>query len=454
MTQTVTVKQQDTITGILKRENNISNHEVNSWMNTIKMLNPHISNLDRIFPGENILIPETLNETISEGQIWGNAFNGVPRILKQSYTGGPQLFLTQEGDTIDSVAQYMFEGSKYRSMRASAKRALLLHNNPFLINHLHSNRIPGKGVVVITPVMMSEMDKTFWNIQRNNLKAQLNFMDKDLISMLQQTDPESPSFMEEITRGLVKKGASVGLSDVVTAGGSGYAATGEAALGRINTVMRDLYLEAIEALGKDVVHSKKPRDLARMQQFIKNNHNYKMLMHELKNFPKLLISKVKLPITNPTVNFAAARHFRRQFSLPFQASNNPAKYTESLAKQLNGKVKLLGKIGRGATWYVPAILGVYSVAQAPRELRMRTLFEQGFGILGGWAGTELGLGLGLGIASVLCLGPFGLFITAFVFATAGGIGAMVVGKAGGEMVYNTGSRIFHSAEDLVYEVLH
>ncbi len=45
----------------------------------------------------------------------------------------------------------------------------------------------------------------------------------------------------------------------------------------------------------------------------------------------------------------------------------------SAAKQLNGKLSLFKSVARGATWYVPATLGIISVASAAPEMRMRTL---------------------------------------------------------------------------------
>jgi membrane protein DedA with SNARE-associated domain len=76
---------------------------------------------------------------------------------------------------------------------------------------------------------------------------------------------------------------------------------------------------------------------------------------------------------------------------------------------------------------------------------MRTLFEEGFGVLGGALGTKLGMGAGIGIAVVLGLGPIGLFLAVFVCATAGGILLYEGGKwAGGSIVYDGGSQLINS----------
>jgi hypothetical protein len=51
----------------------------------------------------------------------------------------------------------------------------------------------------------------------------------------------------------------------------------------------------------------------------------------------------------------------------------------TIASRLNGRVSLLKTAGRATTRYIPAALGLYNVANAPPELRMCTLFVEGFG---------------------------------------------------------------------------
>jgi hypothetical protein len=125
-----------------------------------------------------------------------------------------------------------------------------------------------------------------------------------------------------------------------------------------------------------------------------------------------------------------------------------------MAKQLNGRVQMFKGIGKGATWYVPALLGVASVATASPEQRWRTVFEEGFGVLGGAAGTKLGSLAGIGIVFVLGLGPVGLFLAVFVCASVGGIIGMKGGQSFGNKVFDYGVQlgnvqIYHSPEELL-----
>ncbi len=118
------------------------------------------------------------------------------------------------------------------------------------------------------------------------------------------------------------------------------------------------------------------------------------------------------------------------------------------------RISLLKGMGTGATWVLPAVIGGVNVARAPQHMKMRTLFEEGFGVVGDAAGTIIGAKLvGAGIVSALCLGSLGAFIIVAVCATAGGIALMEGGKWGDRAVYDAGERfgnqIYHSLDDLI-----
>jgi hypothetical protein len=88
-----------------------------------------------------------------------------------------------------------------------------------------------------------------------------------------------------------------------------------------------------------------------------------------------------------------------------------------------------------------AALGLLNVAAAPPELKMRTLFEEGFGVVGGAIGTYAGMLAGLGVIAMLGLGPFGAFVAVFICASFGGVGGMKLFKKGAGEFYDLGSQI-------------
>lgn len=332
MAQVITVKHGDTITKILKGKG-IQAHAMHNWISKLNRINPHISDLNRIYPGESILIPDTLNENVVRTQIWQNAFSKIPRALSNPYHGPTDIYFVQPGDTIDQVCRNMFPNGPYRTMAASNKRALLIHNNPYLENHLITNRLPMNMLLNITPTMLSEMEKNHWQIQQTPLKTSLDQMELQLRDMFEHAGPEPTYSIAQMVEQLKSYGASVGKKDGITAAGygiagvSGHSTAGSMAVNNVNGLMRDLYNEAIKKFGKKTVHTAKANNLKKMQNFLKGHPKYRQLMNHLKELPKHLLPKGNLMTVNPgRTNYAIAREFRRQVSLPLQKINNPSQY--------------------------------------------------------------------------------------------------------------------------------
>ena len=179
-------------------------------------------------------------------------------------------------------------------------------------------------------------------------------------------------------------------------------------------------------------------------------------MHQIREVPRLVLpmSKSRLlpPVAGNVDSRALARYFNKQYFQAFRRWPS-GRYMKTIARQLNGRINLYKGAGHYATWYIPAVIGLYNVIDAPPEMRVRTVFEEGFGVLGGWAGTELGYAAGLGIVAFLSLGPLGLFFTVFICATMGGIiGSGLSGWIGGR-IYDAGERfedrIYHSIDELI-----
>jgi hypothetical protein len=249
----------------------------------------------------------------------------------------------------------------------------------------------------------------------------------------------------------------VGLDGLLNASASGLATAGAANLAKINGLARQMFDDAARQLGRKAATSLKKANLAQLAKFIKSHPNYPVLMRQIQEVPRLVLpmSKSKLlpPVAGNVDSRALARYFNKQYFQAFRRWPS-GRYMKSIARQLNGRINLFRAAGRHATWYVPAVIGLYNVYDAPSEMRVRTLFEEGFGILGGYAGTLIGAQvIGLGIVTVLCLGPLGAFLTVFFCATAGGIIGSGLLKWGGGKVYDEstklGDQIYHSVDELL-----
>jgi len=462
MAEAVTVQFGDSLTKILKNRRGIRDHEVPAWLGKLRPMNPHISDLNRIFPGETVLIPDSYLEIVADAQVWQNAFSGIPRALEFPHNGHTQLFWTGPGVTIDSVAEGMFSGGRYQNMPLSTKRAVLIHNNPDLETFLDSGRLPANLLVDITPLRLSKFDIHYWQGQRQLYRSYLQGMDPTTRDMFQDQGPEKSTIISRMIDELKKAGSSVGKDDIVkgigygVGGWSGLAASGEMTVSGIHSLMQQMAADVVEKFGAKVAVSNKAAHLTRVAKFLKSHPNYPLVMRQTQEVPQLLLplSRANL-MPPPAANVDAAslaRWFRKGY---FQSFRRLAlgRYMGPIARQLNGRISMFKALGRHATWYIPAVIGLYNVFDAAPEVRMRTLFEEGFGVVGGAFGTKIGAAAGLGIVALLGLGPFGLFVAVFICATAGGIAGNELFKWGGGKVYDAGAEfsdhIFHSMDEFI-----
>ncbi len=470
MADVVTVHSGDTLTSILAAKRGLDAGQVHGWMDKLRRMNPHISDLNRLYPGERLLIPTTWLEQVSPDGIWQNAFSGIPRDLVHPNSGHIQLFFAPPGTTIDNVAQRMFAEGRHRALSLSTKRAILIHNNPVLEQHLGTNRVPVTTLLDITPARLSRFDKHWWRGEQQFFVSHLDQFDPVTRDMYQQAGPEETFGMALMTESLQQAGAAVPEQDDNGAqkainffgygvgGLSGYAASGGMAVTHIDNLSRELYAEAVEKFGKKVVGSSKKTDLAKITQFLRSSPKYEQLMRHLRDLPDHLLlpgDKSKLlPRVHGGEKAALGRHFRKQY---FQALRyqNSGKYMNTIARQLSGRLSTFQAMGRYTTWYIPAVIGAYNVTQSLPEERTRTIFEEGFGIVGGAAGTYLGGAFAVGyIASFLCLGPLGIFVLAFVCGAVGGIAASGLFRKGAVSVYDfiDNQHIYHSPTELIESI--
>lgn len=392
-----------------------------------------------------MLIPDSYRETISEAQVWQNAFKGIPGELASPINGHIQLFWTGPGVTIDSIAERMFAGSRHQNLPLSTKRAVLIHNNPDLQQYLAAGRVPGNLLVEITPLRLSEFDIHYWQGERPLYWSYLNSMEPMTREMFRELGPEDTYVISRFIEELKKMGASVGLDGALTSSASGLATAGASNLSKINGLARQMFDDAAQKFGRKAATSVKKAHLDRLAKFIKAHPNYPEFMRQIKEVPRFALPMSKSKLLPPAAANVDARALARYFSKQyFQAFRRwpSGRYMQTIAKQLNGRISLFQAAGRHATWYVPAVIGLYNVFDAPPEMRVRTLFEEGFGILGGYAGTVFGAEvIGLGIVAVLGLGPIGAFVAVFLCATAFGIAGNLLFKKGADAAYEYGSQL-------------
>jgi hypothetical protein len=153
-------------------------------------MNPHISNLDRIYPGERVLIPDSLNESVSLDQIWQNVFSHIPPALEQAHSGHRELFFTTPGFSMDNIADTMFAESLYSNLSLSTRRAMLFYNNPTLRRYPCAGALPGGMFLDISPWKLSRIDIHCWSAEQNFFAGYLQELQPMTQEMYQEVGPQ------------------------------------------------------------------------------------------------------------------------------------------------------------------------------------------------------------------------------------------------------------------------
>jgi hypothetical protein len=462
MAERITVSHGDTITKILKTRRNLNDHDIHVLLPKIRKANPHISDLNRIHAGESLLIPWAPEELVLEEQIIENALIRVPKELINHRVDRTHLFIAMGGATIDSIAEKMFAGSRFQNLPLSTKRAVLIHNNPDLMKCLDTNRVPDKMPLEVTPMVLSRFDLAYWYKDRYDFINRIRGFDPVTEEMFRKQGAEETCILARLVEGLSNMGAAVGPDGVINtsaSGVSGAAAAGQVTLASINALFRQIYDDAVKQFGVKVARSNTKANLTQMIKFMRAHPSYPKLMRQMKEMPGFLlpVSRSSLvPASSSTIDAVAqARHFNKNYFRTFRYWN-ANKYMGSIAKQLNGRVNVFNALGRHATWYIPSVFALCSIYEAPMEKKVETLFKEGFGIAGGWAGTILGAEvIGVGLVAVFALGPVGAFILIFLCGTMGGIAGNALFKWGGGKIYDAGTElggsVYHSMDDLFGE---
>lgn len=459
MAEVVSVATHDNITKIIQAKRGPQPVEMPTWVQRVHKLNPHISNPDQIQPNERLLIPDSLQESVSELAIWQNALRHMPPQLGMQPPVHYEIpiHMIQPGDTVDKLSREAFADSQYWNVPESVKLGIFLHNNPRLYAcKWWRYPLPMGTLANMSPFLLSEYYVRQWESQHPIFKAEYSQLRLDVQEFYAALRPGPAHFVSEQALWLKEQGAAVGLDDVVTSSAGGYTAAAAMTINQVNTLLGQITQDAVKKFGKGVVLSNKAVNLRRVEKFLKAHPRFGKVMQLLKEMPKHLIPEADVTkVFNATKTpYANAKFFRKQIFMP-ALKENSSKYMGTIKSALNSNTRLIKVASRGM-YVVPVVLGVYDVFNAPPERRMRVLFEEGFSIMGGAMGAYLGGHVaGTIVASVLCLGPFGFFVAMFLGATIGGLYLANKFKRSGALLYRDietrydNSPVYRSVEQLI-----
>jgi hypothetical protein len=456
MAEVVTVAVNDTITKIIQTKRGPKPNELYAWIDRVRKLNPHIPDPDWIHPHERLLIPDTLHEQVSEVVAWQNALRHTP---PQMAIQAPMHYeipvhLITPGDTVDKLAHQTFADSHYWNVPEGIKLAIFLNNNPRLYGSKWWKRALPMGTLAnMTPFLLQKHIVAHWENQNPIFKIEYDQLRLDVRDLYATIGPSKARCLSDTVIKYKSQGAGVGLDDVAPAFVAGHAAASSMMLNQVNAVLQEITNDAVNKFGRGIVLSNKTVNLRQVEKFIKTHPRYGQAMQFLKEMPKQLTPEADIAHTLAFTKspYANAKFFRKQIFMPSLKSNS-TKSMGTIRMALNSNARVVRVISRGM-YVVPIVLGICDVYSAPPERRVRTIFEEGFGVMGGYLGSEVGGALGGIIAiSILGLGPLGLFVSIFLCASIGGVAGYGLLKGFGGKAYelnnNSGGRIYYSMDDL------
>jgi len=172
-----------------------------------------------------------------------------------------------------------------------------------------------------------------------------------------------------------------------------------------------------------------------LERMLRSHPAYGQLRKALDDLPKFVqrrLGDIHLP-SSPRPN---ARFLRRQFVVPKGVA--PGIYLGRVANRLGDQVLRAGRYARGATWIVPAVLGVYTSLTAPEGMKLRTGAGETVGVVLGAVGSTWGGLAGAAVTTGIVALPGIVVFVAAVSASAGvGYAGYTVGKWVGESIYDT-----------------
>jgi len=276
---------------------------------------------------------------------------------------------------------------------------------------------------------------------------------------------EEPALLEPFARfrahsqseGWITGGRAAQVLGYGATGMSAYAGVAKRQLDQMSVLARQLYDDVILHFRKQAggPFGVSRSQLPALERYLREHPLYRELRRSLDQLPAMLRNKLGA-VDLRRRHFGNADFFRRQFIVPGGVRNAGA-HLSRVSNLLTGQIQRFGSLARGATWAIPAILGIYSTATAPEGQRLRTGLEESVGIVLGAMGTSFGGAAAAGavgiIASVVVLPGTVIFVGSCIGAALGGYVGYDVGKSMTRSVYEWVESALGSSVDWFVEVL-
>jgi hypothetical protein len=357
-----------------------------------------------------------------------DANSPVPATRGSRGSGRTPFIVVKPGESLDSIA-HDFARHSFRVGGRGEAKAILIHNNQ--ITETTPLR-PGQ-MLNVSDQRCDEQTRSAWLGSSVSVCGHLQGVSPDVVELFQNDAASAPA-MSNFADLTESAGWASGIDAITAMGlvdlaGDSVAAAGGKMLETIHKTAQELVKEATAQLGKEVMLSKRAVDLAKVQRFMLASPRYQRLTVALRTLPKELQGRLVNqlgPRGALGLNSPDARWLRRNFTLVEEVGAE--RYAKTLGASLEGKIGRIGFLGKGTTFAVPAVLGLYNVYKASPTERFKVALTESVGIGLGAAGTELGLIGGGLIVAFLGLTGVGAFLLLFVAAGAASYALSEAGK--------------------------
>jgi len=341
----------------------------------------------------------------------------------------PPFLVTRPGESLDSLSATLHRAS---GIDISTAQRLLRDNNDLdAMRRLHA----GQALCVATaPLAGAERER--WLSERQHVMRVLS-TNHPLRGLTQET----PSLIMPLGQFAETARQSGWLTGDRFAELGGYGATGVSAyaetIGRellaISRLADDVYRDVLHRFSGSSPFGVSKTQLGQLEAMLRSHPKYQALRMALDKLPAYITRKLG-PIDLAGHTRAHADFFRRQFMVPRGVASGA--FLGRVSNQLGAQVLRYGKLAGRATWFVPAILGAISVANAPRGQRLRIASGETLGIALGAVGTTAGTLLATALVGLI-VAPGIIVIAAGILGGAAlGYAGYKFGKFGGTLLYD------------------
>lgn len=211
--------------------------------------------------------------------------------------------------------------------------------------------------------------------------------------------------------------------DVTVTGSGAFAEAGDRYFGMIRGLYGEIFIKTIKRFGKKVAFSKPWPE--KVEGYIRGLPEYEQLQELLHSMPMRVAQRFGF------FKFSADEmgNIHRMRRLVFWPLRKMNRTWEGPIEDLGRISRFAGKVSFHGTWIIPTMVGLYQVAEAPSGQRADEGFKVTGGILGGYAGSEVGAAIG--VEALMAIGISSGGVIFVVAAVCAGVGAYYGSKYGG-----------------------